>query len=81
MDYFHYLRRPINSHPNPMRNAKVVETYKQEMLYDKYYEKENCQLYNRHLKFKVGFMEQTFSYLNGFPAERKNILVLIKGMA
>jgi hypothetical protein len=26
-------------------------------------------------------MEQTFSYLNGFPAERKNILVLIKGMA
>lgn len=51
------------------------------MLYDKYYEKENCQLYNRHLKFKAGFMEQTFSYLNGFPAERKNILVLIKGMA
>jgi hypothetical protein len=63
-----------------MRNAKVVETYKQEMLYDKYYEKENCQLYNHHLNFKAGLMEQKFSYLNGFQAERKNISVLRNGM-
>lgn len=55
-----------------MRNAKVV---------DKYYERENSQLYNHHLNFKAGLMEQKFSYLNGFPGERKNILVLIKGMA
>jgi hypothetical protein len=41
------------------------------MLYGKYYEKENCQLYNHHLNFKAGLMEQKFSYLKWVPGRKE----------